>query len=552
MLNAAPLAFDALGSSPAATLLVRSATGELCLPVAQGQSVRDVLDTTELRVRAACGGTGLCGACVVQLLMGETNPHTLAEYQKLTADERARGMRLACQLRPRGDTTIRLDDPAPPSSWKSLPPEDLSPSPGSLPALVEHIYGIAVDLGTTHIRVALWDRKHGKRIATRRGPNPQGVFGADVLNRLSAAQESPAHAAELAKLARTAIIQAVRDILKRDVGEVTPMLAEIGEVIIVGNTAMLALLTGHGIDDLLAPDYWQLPVDYRPRDESAWQAQWFMPHAHIVLPGPVAGFVGSDLLADLLATELTAGPVGSLLLDVGTNTEIALWDGETLHVTSVPGGPAFEAVGIRFGMAAELGAICRVKTHSTPAGPAFTCETIGAAEPRGFCGSGLADAVAVLLAAGLLKPSGRFAVSPGPEGFRIDPANPRSAIMGSDIDAFQRAKAATAAAMAALLKAAGMNWPDLQRLCVCGAFGRRLDIGHAQAVGLLPPIDPARIELVADATLAGCERALLAHQGENLFAAMGARIHAVNLSQLAEYDEDYINHLRLEPVRSVG
>jgi uncharacterized 2Fe-2S/4Fe-4S cluster protein (DUF4445 family) len=532
-------------------LRVHSTANELHLPVVAGQSVRDLLDTTELRVRAACGGTGMCGACGIQLLNGASNPLTLAEYQKLTADERARGMRLACQLRPLGDMEILLEDPAPPSCWKSLPPEDLSPSPGSLPALVEHIYGVAVDLGTTHIRLALWDRKRGKRIATRHGPNPQGGFGADVLNRLSAAQASPAHAAELAKLARTAIIQAVRDILKRDVGEVTPMLAEIGTVIIVGNTAMLALLTGHGSDDLLAPDFWQLPVDYRLHDAPAWQAQWFMPHARIVLPGAVAGFVGSDLLADLLATRLTTGPAGSLLLDVGTNTEIALWDGQTLHITSVPGGPAFEAVGIRFGMAAEPGAICRVKTRSTAHGQAFICETIGATEPRGFCGSGLADAVAVLLAVGTLKPSGRFAVSPGAEGFRLDPANPRTAITGSDVDAFQRAKAATAAAIAALLKSAAMNWSDLQRLCVCGAFGRTLDIEHAQAVGLLPPIDPARIELAADATLAGCERALLTQEGETLFEEMGAKVHAINLSLLVEYEESYINHLRLEPVPAV-
>jgi uncharacterized 2Fe-2S/4Fe-4S cluster protein (DUF4445 family) len=105
--------------------------------------------------------------------------------------------------------------------------------------------------------------------------------------------------------------------------------------------------------------------------------------------------------------------------------------------------------------------------------------------------------------------------------------------------------------LVALLKNAGMNWDDLQRLCVCGAFGRTLNIAHAQAVGLLPPIDPARIELMADATLAGCERALLTHQGESLFTEMGTKIHAINLSLLVEYEENYINHLRLEPVPAV-
>lgn len=533
------------------TLLVHSEAGELSLHAEAGDSVRDVLDTTGLRVPAACGGTGSCGACVVRLLHGEVNPHTLAEYLKLTAGERDRGMRLACQLRLNGDTEILLEHPAPPSQWRSIPAGDLSPQAGKLAALEQHVYGVAVDLGTTHIRVALWDRKRGKRLASRRGPNPQGVFGSDVLNRLGAADGKADHARELAKLARTAIVQAVRDILARDVGEVTPMLAEIGHVLLVGNTAMLALLTERGGAALLDPENWQRTVDCRPQDEAAWRKQWGMPNARIALPDPVAGFVGSDLLADLIATDLTEGPPGSLLLDVGTNTEIALWDGATLHVTSVPGGPAFEGGGIRFGMPAEPGAICRVRPQVSAHGTTFRCETLGGAAARGLCGSGLADAAAVLLAAGILKPSGRFAVSPGVEGFRLDPDNPRSAISGGDVDAFQRAKAAMAAAMAELLKLAGMEWADLRRLCVCGAFGHTLDIAHAQAVGLLPQIAPRRVELRADATLAGCERALLTPDGEALFARLGRKVHAINLSQVDAYDETYIRHLRLRPVPPV-
>jgi uncharacterized 2Fe-2S/4Fe-4S cluster protein (DUF4445 family) len=467
---------------------------------------------------------------------------------KLTPDERAAGNRLACQLRLLGDAEIEVDHLAPPSRWKSIPPEDLAPVAGSLPALERQIYGVAVDLGTTHIRVSLWDRKRGKRIATRRGPNPQGVFGADVLNRLSAAQASGERARELAKLARTAIVQAVRDILARDVGEVTPMLAEIGQVIVTGNTAMLALLTGRGGEALFVPENWQRPIDCRPADEAAWQAEWYMPNARILVPAPIAGFIGSDLLADLIATGLAEGPAGSLLLDVGTNTEIALWDGGRLHVTSVPGGPAFEGVGIRHGMPAEPGAIHRVRR----VGEAFRCDVIAGGPARGLCGSGLADAVAALLVAGVLKPSGRFAVAPGEEGFALDPANPRTAVTGGDVDAFQRAKAATAAAMAELLRQAGMGWQDLSRLYVCGAFGRHLDVGHAQAVGLLPPLAPERIELWADATLAGCERALLSSDGMALFGALTDNVNAVNLSFVSGYEDRYIDHLRLRPIPPIA
>jgi uncharacterized 2Fe-2S/4Fe-4S cluster protein (DUF4445 family) len=540
---------DTQSISKQLTLVVRVGKHVTHLNFALGTSVRDALDTTDLRVRAACGGTGSCGACVVHLLHGDVNSHTLAEYQKLTPEDRANGLRLACQLRPNGDVEILLDHPARPSLWKSILAADLASSLGKLPTLTQHIYGVAVDLGTTHIRVALWDRKHGKRIAARRGPNPQVVFGADVLNRLDAALENPERATELAKLARTAIVQAVRDILARDVGEVKPMLAEIGKVMVVGNTAMLALLTEYGGDMLINPEYWQCAVDIQPRDLSAWQAQWYMPNALISTPAPVAGFVGSDLTANLIATDLTSGPAGSLLLDVGTNTEIALWDGRTLHITSVPGGPAFEGGGIRFGMPAESGAICRVKPAQGSSG--FICDTIGDSNARGFCGSGLTDAISALLVAGVLKPSGRFAVSPDEQGYQLIPGNPRSALHSVDVDAFQRAKAATSAAMAILLKQAGMNWNDLQRLCVCGAFGHTLNIANAQAVGLLPEINPNRVELYADATLAGCERALLTENGEALFTAVVEKVSAINLSITKVYDDIYIDHLRLRPIPPV-
>jgi len=526
------------------TLRIHSAAGTSSLTVAAGQSVRDALDITDLRVRAACGGTGTCGACVVKLLGGAVTPPTVAEYMRLAADARAAGTRLACQLRLMGDAEILLDQPAPPSDWKSIAPENLVALNASRPDLTERIYGVAVDLGTTHIRVALWDRKHGKRIATRRGPNPQVAFGADVLNRLTAARASPEHAAELAKLARSAIVQAVRDILARDVGEVTPMLAEIGQVVVVGNTAMLALLSGHGGPALFDPAHWQARIDCSPPDYSAWQAQWFMPHAEIALLDPVAGFIGSDLVADLVATQIVAGPAGALLIDVGTNTELALWDGTHLHLTSVPGGPAFEGVGIRHGMPAELGAICRVRSATN----GFALETIGDGAAQGFCGSGLADAIACLLAAGLLRPSGRFATAPGPEGYRLDPNNPATAITGIDVDAFQRAKAALAAGMETLLHLAGLGWRDLNRLCICGAFGHTLDIPHAQAVGLLPLIASDRIELFADASLAGCEAALLSDLGHEWFTGLTAKAKTINLSLVPDYEDRYIDHLRLRPI----
>lgn len=527
-----------------AILIVHSPVGIHQIDIADGQSVRDALDTTDWRVRAACGGVGSCGACVVQVESGDVSPLTLSEYQRISAEERAQGLRLSCQLRVYSDTHIHLEHLAHTSVWHSIPTTDLMPSPCKFRDIGEHSYGVAVDLGTTHLRVTLWNRKTGQRIASRKGLNPQERFGADVLNRLDAALLNTDTAQELSRLVRNAIIKALRDMLAREVGEIRLMLPEIGLITIVGNTAMLALLTGQGYADLLNPDFWQARIDCQPMDYERWQSQWVLPNAKIMVLPPIAGFVGSDLTADLLATQLCNGTQGAFLLDVGTNTEIVLWTGKNLLITSVPGGPAFEGVGIRNGMSAESGAIWHIEQNEN----GLTLETLNHEPARGFCGSGFVDAIAILVSTKVLKPSGRFAQSNGGEGYALVEGNSHTVVTGSDVDAFQRAKAAIAAAMETLLELAAMTWQDVERLCVCGAFGRHLHIQNAQAIGLLPPISADKIELNADASLAGCELALLNENGLVLFDEITANAQTFNLSLIPDYEERYINHLLLKPI----
>ncbi len=482
---------------------------------------------------------------MVQVESGEVSSLTLAEYQRINEEARAQGWRLSCQLRVCSDTQIYLEHLARASVWHSIPVSDLMPSPCQFKEINEHHYGVAVDLGTTHLRITLWNRKTGQRIASRKGLNPQDHFGADVLNRLDAALSNTYIAQELSRLVRNAVIKALRDMLAREVGEVRLMLPEIGLITIVGNTAMLALLTEQGCANLLNPDFWQKQVNCQPVDYEKWQAQWLLPNAKIMVLPPVAGFVGSDLTADLLATQLCNGTQGAFLLDVGTNTEIVLWTGKTLFITSVPGGPAFEGVGICNGMSAESGAILHVEQNET----GFALETIDRVSARGFCGSGLVDAIAVLVESKVLKTSGRFAQTNSDKGYIFEKENLNTTIIGSDVDAFQRAKAAVAAAMETLLALAEMSWHEVARLCICGAFGRHLNIQNAQAIGLLPSISATKIELNADASLAGCELALLSDDGVALFNSLTAHAKTFNLPLVSSYEDCYINHLLLKPIR---
>jgi uncharacterized 2Fe-2S/4Fe-4S cluster protein (DUF4445 family) len=525
-------------------LTVQSADLTVQLSVDADTSVRMALDATDLRVRAACGGLGTCGACLIQTIAGDFNPPTLAERQKIPAEELEIGTRLACQLRARSPGNLYLDNPAPHSEWKSLDASGLYRTGVGNAAVDKYVYGVAVDLGTTHIRLSLWNRQTGRRIASRYSINPQVAHGADVLTRLDADRLDESDAKAICQEARKAIIAGIRDILSRDMGEISTVLAEIGRVLIVGNTAMLMLVCGNSGDSLYLPENWQRSIACLPSDVDAWRSAWRTPRADIDVVQPLAGFIGSDLLADLIATGIAEQPQPMLLADFGTNTEIAVWDGRTLWASSVPGGPAFEGVGMRNGMTAETGAICRV----TKTDGRWELQTLGGAPARGYCASGFIDAIALLLDEKRLKPSGRFAEPLPAGGYCLDASKPRTAIFGGDIDVFQRAKASTAAAMTQLLILAGLTVKDLRRLWICGSFGQYLDLNSAIRVGLLPAIDPSRVRLLANASLAGCEKLLLDPMGEALLNAIVDSARAVNLGGVYEYEVCFIDHLRLQPM----
>jgi len=178
--------------------------------------------------------------------------------------------------------------------------------------------------------------------------------------------------------------------------------------------------------------------------------------------------IGSDLLADLLAATLSEHTRPMLLADFGTNTEIALWDGQTVWVTSVPGGPAFEGMGMRNGMTAEAGAICRV----WKADGLWRVETIDGVSARGYCASGFIDCNCAAIGGKAAQAVRTLCWFLAGRRVLLDDANSRTAICSVDVDIFQRAKASTAAAMMQLLAFAGLKVDDLHRLWMCGSFGQ--------------------------------------------------------------------------------
>ncbi|MEI7645521.1 MAG: ASKHA domain-containing protein [Chloroflexales bacterium] len=530
------------------TLTIHTDSGIQSFAFVLGQSLSRILDAVGVPVRAGCRGVGACGLCLVRIVAGDVGASHPNEGIFLDDDHLAQGIRLACQVVPEDDLEIVILSPAPKSTWRRLIAERGQRTKRSIPYPLNILppnittpYGVAIDLGTTHISLSLYNLSDGTWVTGRHGRNPQASVGADVVTRLMAAIESPAQAQALSQRVIDAICEALWDLVIRD----GINLQHVVRLTLVGNTAMLALLAGRNFDLLLQPSHWMRAIDCAPRDTAAWITAWGIhPQAQIDVAPVLAGFVGSDLLAGVIATKLTEGQGRSLLVDFGTNSEIALWDGTVLWTTSAAGGPAFEGSGIRCGMPAEAGAIYQITMHAD----ILECAVIGGGQPYGICGSGLVDLIACLMRSGKLMATGKFTATVPSQGFTLVHGEQRIRVPKTDIDVFQRAKAAIGVGIQVLLDQAGLRAGDLQRICVGGAFGRSLNIRNAQEVGLLPNVPFARVELCGNMALAGCEEALLSPLILESMQRIGDQARIINLSQYSDFDILFLENLYLQPV----
>jgi uncharacterized 2Fe-2S/4Fe-4S cluster protein (DUF4445 family) len=476
---------------------------------------------------------------------GEPKPN---EHTYLDSSQLAQGIRLACQVVPEQDLQIVILAPVPKAVWRILPRVDgrrskrVLPFPlGVSPSEVKEPLCIAVDLGTTHISLSLLDLSSGEFLAGRHGPNPQMSFGSDIMTRLTAASESSEQAHVMSRQIVNAIGEALWDIASGEGIDLQQVLS----LALVGNTAMLALLTGRNYSQLLQPSYWTKAIDCLPGDADTWAAAWGIhAKARIQVVPPLAGFVGSDLLAGVVTTRLTENQDCCLFIDFGTNSEIALWDGQALWVTSAAGGPAFEGSGIECGLPAEPGAIYRVSARQNGT---FDFAVIGGGQPRGICGSGLVDLIADLVRTGRLTDMGRFTSSVPGKGIALVPSEPGIVLTKGGVDVFQRAKGAIGAGVHFLLAQADMTYKDLQRICVGGAFGSFLNVPNAQEIGLLPKVQPELVELCGNTALTGCEDALLSHVAAQRMEDLRDRLRIINLSECPNFDDIFMEHLYLRP-----
>ena len=507
---------------------------ELSAPA--GTPLRDLL--FEQGVEFPCGGQGRCRGCRIQVLKGKAEVNR-AQQERLAPEEIGRGWRLACQCVVEGDLEIEL------RQWDAAILVDdtvfaFQPRQG---------LGVAVDLGTTTLVAQLLDLATGKVLAVSTALNAQARYGADVMSRL--------HFAALGggqRQLETLIRQQIGALIEQLLFSAGKHGAEIADIVVVGNTVMHHFFCGIDAEPLTHYPFEPMEGGLKTLRSSA--LGWKLAGDPRVRFLPcLGGFVGSDVLAGILAAKLTEHDDLVGLVDLGTNGEIVIGNKDGLLCASTAAGPAFEGAKISMGMRASTGAVSRVTT-SPPLNPLLTeegtngwcnrdrvhCHVIGDGTPRGLCGSGLVDAVAAGLELGVIATSGRFAK--GEDSWMLAPP---VALTQNDIRELQLAKAAIAAGIKLLMQRTGTK--ELARLYLAGAFGNYIDRASAQRIGLID-FPPERVEAAGNTALLGAKLALFSLDSQDgSYTGLRRRVEHVALNVDPDFQDVFVEELAFPQAR---
>ncbi|MCX5654554.1 MAG: ASKHA domain-containing protein [Planctomycetota bacterium] len=587
------------------------------LYVPHGQTLLEAAQQAGIHINAPCGGTGACSGCRI-VIPQDPPPPTEACRRELTGEEIGRNVRLACQTRVEQDMRVvipeetRLGDqkiltdgagravPLAPNVRKvavHLPPPSVEDqrsdadrlldglADGGLsglaidikvtrelperlrelefhpavvvigrdvvcldkPATAEACYGIAFDVGTTTLVGYLVDLVTGRQVAVAGRANPQAAYGDDVIARIEFCGRAKDGARTLHGLVADALNEIVAEVCRK--AGVKP--AAVYETTVVGNTTMNHLL-------LRLPTATIARAPFVAASASAHETSAkdlglrIHPRGRVYTAPLVAGFVGADTVGVILATGMHESDRLRLAIDIGTNGEIVLGTCERLLACSTAAGPAFEGARIRYGMRAATGAIDRVDLE----GDRLVLHTIDDAPAVGLCGTGLIDAVAVLVEAGVITPTGLMraagdaALAPG-LARRIGGTDGDTAFVLAakgetqsghpilltqrDVREVQLAKGAMAAGVQILLDEFGAKAEDVEEVLLAGAFGNFIRPDRARAIGLIPPLPLARIKFVGNAAGAGAKMLLLNRDLRRVADDVARGVEHVELSRRPDF-----------------
>ena len=594
---------------------------ERSLRVPAGVTVFDAASWNGIAIDSTCGGHGTCKKCKVQVLSGEV-PVSRLDGRSFSPDQLRQGWRLACLALANADLRIEvpplttrpkaatvgvgrqvilrpavqkryvelveptLSDQRPDLDRLLAPIDDLEPRadlyalrrlPTVLRAadfkvtavIVDEVlidveagdttgrrFAIAYDLGTTTVVATLLDLDTGTPVAVQSMLNKQQPFGGDVISRISATMMDPTALGRLRAAAQATLDELTTGVCTE--GEVDP--AEVYEIAVAGNATMTALVLGIDPEPLgVAP--FVMSSATPPVVLASDLGVSVHPGARAMLFPALGAYVGGDIVAGMLATGMDRDKRLRLFIDVGTNCEIVLGDGERILSTAAPAGPAFEGGAIRCGMRAADGAIEGVRLDED-----VVLQVIGDVAPAGLCGSGLVDAVSELVRAGLLDGTGRFVtdeaaheVAPQlaerftrigeervfvlhrPDG--VTDAADTVYLSQRDVRELQFAKAAIATGWALLLEEFGVEPREVQQVLLAGSFGSYLSPASAVRIGLVPKLPVLRIVSAGNVAGEGAKMTLLSQRERAGAVTLLEEVRYVELSDRKDFNDKFVDQL---------
>jgi uncharacterized 2Fe-2S/4Fe-4S cluster protein (DUF4445 family) len=406
-------------------------------------------------------------------------------------------------------------------------------------------FGLCFDIGTTTISCQLVDLNSKKVLGTKATYNKQASFGADVITRIIYAREEDG----LLKL-HNAVTDTMNQMIKELIQEHSIDLNDVTCILCAGNTTMVHLLLN--VDPtFIRKEPYTPTANFVPTVRATEAGININPRGLLSCVPGISSYVGGDTTAGVLSSGLYKASDLSLLIDIGTNGEIALGNKDFIIAAAASAGPAFEGSGVSCGMRASRGAIQKVNISNKDLEVKYS--TIAEAKPRGICGSGYIDLISQMLLAGIIDKNGKIKIEAHPRVrdtgsgkefvvvFRKDAESSTDIVITeADIENLKRTKAAIYSASSALVRHMGLDFSKVDKIFIAGGFGTSLDIDSAIAIGLLPDLDRKKFLFIGNSALAGAREMLLSYEAMKTAEEIARKMTYLELSVDPKYMDEYM------------
>lgn len=490
----------------------------------EGESILSAASRLGIDITGVCAGKGTCGKCKVLVTKGNNNIVEKEEAMHLTETELKAGIRLGCRFFTKEDACVILSK----TRKRKMPLEYRKRIEGEI--------GVVFDIGTTSVEAAAYDLTAKKEFARLSKANPQKVGGGDVISRMVYSLKGEKYLYQMKNL----IIGCCNDLLEEIIEGFLPEDREnikenITKVIVAGNTTMSHFFLGRTVEGISK-------APFRPAFEGAIHLSnekmdfTMSCKGDIFLLPNICGHVGSDTLACVIATDLCGQQGVQLILDIGTNGEMVLLNHGQMTCCSVAAGPAFEGASIYQGMQAIEGAIKGVGLQEGN----IVLDVIGDELPRGICGSGMIDALSVMLDLEEMDKTGRIIAD---TEWKLYSGEANVVVTQKDVREIQLAKSAIFSGIMTLLEEKSLSINEIDKFYIAGTFGSNLKIENAVKIGLIPAVNSDKIVLIGNGAIKGGARILTENISQGTLEKVAQGIKHIELAHKESFRKSYVESM---------